>query len=117
MIRLAFVLLLVGPAGALALSPPQAPKPVVEVLLDHPSTKVVQITLAPGAPLPTHTTPVDATVVALSGSGTVVIGDKKVPLARHATVFLPKRVPHAVLNTGAGPLVLLVHHLKAAPAK
>lgn len=115
MFRIILIATLMSTGAAFALSPPPAPKPKAEMVLDEPSAKVVKITLAPGAPLPTHTTPVHATVVALSGSGIVVIGDKKVPIAQHGTVFLPKQVPHSVLNSGATPLVLLVHHLKAAP--
>lgn len=112
MFRLMTLSLLTLSGSALALSPPAQPKPVVEPVLDQPSVKVVKITLAPGATLPTHTTPVHATVVAVSGTGTVVIGDKKVPLTTQGTVFLPKAIPHAVINAGATPLVLVVHHLK-----
>jgi quercetin dioxygenase-like cupin family protein len=96
-----------GPAAAQA-------RPKVEVLIDAPSAKVVRITLAVGAILAAHTTPVHATVAALSGEGEVTIADKSQPLATHGAVFLPKEIPHAVKNTGAVELVLLVHHLKVA---
>ena len=112
MIRLTCLILIALTTPALALTPPDSPKPVVEAVLDQPSVKVVKITLAPGAVLPTHTTPVHATVVALAGTGTVVIGDKKEPLPTLGTVFLPKAIPHSVINAGQTPLVLLVHHLK-----
>lgn len=111
MIRLAICLLLAA-APALALSPPLEPKPQVELLLDEPSVKVVRITLAPGATLPAHTTPVHATVAALSGTGTVIIDKAQHPLTTHGAVFLPKGIPHAVVNAGPTPLVLLVQHLK-----
>ncbi|MCA9548172.1 MAG: cupin domain-containing protein [Myxococcales bacterium] len=104
-------------APALALSPPLPPKPQVEVLLDQPTAKVVKITLVAGGVLPAHTTPVDATVVALSGEGSVVIDKAVTPLPTHGAVFLPKDIPHAVNASGAGPLVLVVHHLKAPAAK
>ncbi|MGK0359656.1 MAG: quercetin dioxygenase-like cupin family protein [Bradymonadia bacterium] len=110
MFRLTTVCLLAMTGSALALSPLMQPKPIVEPVLDQPSVKVVKITLAPGAVLPTHSTPVHATVVALSSTGTVVIGDKTHPLASSGTVFLPKVVPHCVINNGSVPLV--VHHLK-----
>lgn len=90
---------------------PAAPAVKPEMLLKQPEAKVVRITLAPGAVLPTHTTPVHATVAAMSGQGEVTIADKKHALPTHGVVFLPKEIPHAVTNTGAAPLVLLVHHL------
>lgn len=109
----ALALLVIGllAAPAAALSPPKAPAPKVEPVFANPSVKVVKITLAPGTTLPAHTTPVDATVAALQGSGVVVIDQKRQALAPHGTVFLPKAIPHAVINDGKGPLVLLVHHL------
>lgn len=112
MLRLITVSLLAMSGSAFALSVPVQPKPVVEPVLDQPSVKVVKITLAPGGVLPMHTTPVHATVVSVSGTGTVVIGEKSHPLAAHGTVFLPKAVPHSVTNTGKVPLVMVVHHLK-----
>lgn len=106
--RLALALLLCAPtAFAEPTKPVQA-----QVQLDQPAVKVVTITIAPGATLPVHTTPVHATVVAMSGSGTVSIADKTVPLPEHGVVFLPKQIPHGVQNPGKTPLVLSVHHLK-----
>ena len=115
MIRLICLSLIALTAPALALTPPDSPKPIVELMLDKSSTKVVKITLAPGGVLPTHTTPVHATVIALSGTGTVVIGEKKEALPEGGAVFLPKAIPHSVINAGQTPLVMVVHHLKAAP--
>ncbi len=116
LIRLALATSLFVGGTALAETPPAAPaaaKPKVELLLDAPSAKVVRITLAVGATLPAHKTPVHATVAALAGEGEVTIADKAQPLATHGAVFLPKEIPHAVKNTGTTELVLLVHHLKA----
>ena len=91
---------------------PDSPKPDVLGLLDEPSVKVVRITLAPHATLAEHTTPVHATVAAMAGKGDVLIAGKRTALNPHTAVFLPKAIPHAVVNTGDTPLVLLVHHLK-----
>lgn len=106
-----FFACLIGGISVAAVAKEKPAKPQVAKLLQQPSVKVVKITLAPGGILPEHTTPVHATVVALAGSGTVSIGPKKQPLTEHGAVFLPKGIPHAVMNPGNKPLVLMVHHL------
>ncbi len=112
-------LILLGPAdarpaqetGPAAHTEPNS-TPVVLPLGEHASVKMVRITIAPGGVLPAHSTPVHATVAAMSGVGSVTIGQARHDLPHHGAVFLPKQVPHAVVNTGDTPLVILVHHLK-----
>ncbi|MCO4761324.1 MAG: cupin domain-containing protein [Myxococcales bacterium] len=51
-------------------------------------------------------------MAAMSGAGSVTIGQTRHDLPQHGAIFLPKQIPHAVFNTGETPLVVLVHHLK-----
>lgn len=76
-----------------------------------PGLKVASIVLRGGTVLPTHQSPVPVTIVALKGSGTVVVGAERFRIdSTHAT-YLPARVPHAVEPDKGTELVLLVHHL------
>ncbi len=105
------IVLLFLAMSSVALAAGDAHKPKVEPLLKEASVKVVRVTISPGSTLPEHTTPVHATVAAMSGEGRVTIGKKTTALPLHGAVFLPKKIPHSVINTGKTPLVLIVHHL------
>lgn len=103
-----------GPASR-SVELPSAPGPgeprEVRVLVDEPALKLASIVLRGGTVLPSHHSEVPVTIVALSGSGTVVAGAERLRLdPGHAVVLAPK-VPHAVEPDAGTDLVLLVHHL------
>ena len=108
----------VAPAGgpaAQTVALPGVPGPgdprEAKIVLDRPGAKVATIVLRGGTVLPTHEAPVAVTIVALSGTGTVVAGDQRLPLDGGHAVALAPGVPHAVEPTPGTDLVLLVHHL------
>lgn len=103
-----------GPASRtveLPLAPGPGEPREVRVLVDEPALKLASIVLRGGTVLPSHHSEVPVTIVALSGSGTVVAGAERLRLdPGHAVVLAPK-VPHAVEPDAGTNLVLLVHHL------
>ena len=42
--------------------------------------------------------------VIVTGSGTVEVGDRTIPVVEGDVVWTPPRVPHALTNTGSSPL-------------
>lgn len=79
-------------------------------LVDEPVLQLASIVLRAGTVLPTHHSEVPVTIVALEGSGTVVVGAERLRLDRTHAVFLAPKVPHAVEPDTGTDLVLLVHH-------
>jgi len=84
------------------------------VLLDAPELKLVSITLRGGTVLPVHTAPVPVTIQAVSGGGTVTVGEQRLRLDPAHLVFLAANTPHAVEPDPSTDMVLLVHHLRGA---
>jgi len=108
------------PAGAghrgveLPTTPGGGPAREMKVLLDTPSVKIAAITLRAGTVLEEHSAPVPVTIQALTGSGTVRIGEASEAISPGRMLFLAPGVPHAVVPEKGTDLVLLVHHLKGA---
>lgn len=80
-------------------------------LVDEPVLELASIVLRAGTVLPTHHSAVPVTIVALEGSGAVVVGAERLRLDRTHAVFLAPKVAHAVEPDPGTDLVLLVHHL------
>jgi quercetin dioxygenase-like cupin family protein len=83
----------------------------VKVLVDEPALKLASIVLRNGTILPAHSSEVPVTLMALHGSGVVVIGAERLRLDPGHAVVLASNVTHAVEPDGSSDLVVLVHHL------
>ncbi|MBT9560818.1 MAG: hypothetical protein IV100_32640 [Myxococcales bacterium] len=95
--------------------PPGEGKPrEVNVLVDEPALKLVTIVLRGGTVLPTHHSKVPVTIMALTGSGTITAGTKRLRLDPAHAVVLAAGVAHAVEPDAGADLVLLIHHLGRA---
>lgn len=86
----------------------------VRVVEDTPYLKLSLITLRNGEVLPEHSTPMPVTLQAVSGSGTVRVGERAERIAPGRMVVLSHGVEHEITPDAGSDLVLLVHHLKAA---
>ncbi|NLD56646.1 MAG: cupin domain-containing protein [Methanomicrobiales archaeon] len=75
---------------------------------DSPHAMAVVITLQPGEALKKHMTPVDVFFYVLDGSGIVEIGDEKESVGKDMLIESPARIPHRLLNPGAGVFRVLV---------
>lgn len=84
------------------------------VVADAPAVKIATIVLRSGTVLAEHSSPVAATIVALSGSGVVVVGTERLRVDAAHAVLLAPGAPHAVEPDAGTDLVLLVHHLGRA---
>jgi quercetin dioxygenase-like cupin family protein len=84
----------------------------VNMMLDTPHLKVASITLRKGTVLAEHATPMPVTIMAVSGSGHVVVGDQKVRIEAGKMVALAPHAPHSVVPDAGSDLVVLVHHVK-----
>lgn len=89
----------------------EGPPRQVSVLVDEPALKLASIVLRGGTVLPAHSADVPVTIMALEGSGTVVVGEERHRLDRTHAVVLGPDVMHAVEPDPDTDLVLLVHHL------
>lgn len=90
-----------------------APKEV-RVIDDNPHLKLVLVILRRGAVLPEHSTPMPITLQALSGSGTVRVGDRAEPLGPGRLVLVAPGASHEVTAAAETDLVVLLHQVKAA---
>ncbi len=88
----------------------------IKVVIDTPHVKIATITLRGGTVLEEHSAPMPVTISALQGSGTVKMGDKSEPVNAGHMVVLAPNVAHSVVPEGKTDLILLVHHMKPAPA-
>ncbi len=103
----------------IALPTPGAAGPGKDVakVLETPRLKLATITLRGGTALPEHAAPMEVTIVALSGSGDLVLaGGERVRLDPGHMVALAPNTPHAVEPDGEEELILLVHHIKPGGA-
>ncbi|AUX27909.1 uncharacterized protein SOCEGT47_085090 [Sorangium cellulosum] len=89
----------------------------VKVILDNPFMKVVVITLRAGTVLPTHTAPSPVTIQAIAGAGTVRSSGGEARIDREHLVALSPGAPHEVAPDPGTDLVLLVQHMRGAPAR
>ncbi|MEZ4265800.1 MAG: AraC family ligand binding domain-containing protein [Myxococcota bacterium] len=85
-----------------------------KVVVDAPAAKIATVVLRKGTLMPEHHSPVAATIVALSGSGTVVSGTQRLRIDAGHAVLLAPGAPHSVEPDPGTDLVLLVHHLGRA---
>ncbi|MCC6808559.1 MAG: hypothetical protein IT381_14130 [Deltaproteobacteria bacterium] len=83
------------------------------VLLETPHLKLASVTLRQGATLAEHSAPMQVTIQAISGSGTVKLsGDKSVRVEAGKLVVLAPNMPHSVVADDKSDLIVLVHHIK-----
>ncbi len=86
----------------------------VSVLVDHSHLKLATITLRNGTALPTHSTPVPATIQVLEGEGLIHVGPKAVAVSRGTLVLLAAGEEHDVVPAPGTDMSLLVHYLRSA---
>ena len=86
-------------------------------LLDEPHATILCIRLRHGAEFPTHNAPVPVIIQAASGSGTVIMGNDRVPIGNGRFVTLAPKIKHSVLPDSDVDLVLLVTQLRGGGAK
>lgn len=86
-------------------------------LLDEPHATVLSIRLRHGAEFPTHNAPVPVIIQAASGSGTVIMGNDRVPIGEGRFVTLAPKIKHSVLPDSDADLVLLVTQFRGGGAK
>jgi quercetin dioxygenase-like cupin family protein len=72
----------------------------VKKLFESEHVQVMHVTLKPGEELKRHVTPVDAFVYVLKGKGIVEVGEEKEEVKKDELVYLPKDIPHKVINSG-----------------
>ena len=77
------------------------PNQSVEKLHENEWTKLVQITIRNGATLAKHAAKEPVTIQCVSGSGTLVIGETRIPLTAGVIVPLEPNVEHAVESSPA----------------
>jgi mannose-6-phosphate isomerase-like protein (cupin superfamily) len=82
--------------------------PIRWVNLDPPPMTISRYLVAPGdaVSLHVHTGKAEYWVI-VAGSGLVRIGEAEIPVAVGDVVATPPEVPHALVNTGAEPLVFV----------
>lgn len=83
----------------------------LRMLVDEPALRLASIVLRAGTVLPEHHSAVPVTIVAVQGSGEVVLGSERLRIDATHAVVLAANVPHAVEPDTGTDLVLLVHHL------
>ena len=88
----------------------------VSVLLDESHVKLATITLRRGTVLPTHSTPVPATIQVLEGEGVIHVGSEAVAVSQGMIVFLAAGEQHDVVPAPGSDMLLLVHYLRCASA-
>ncbi|ALM74973.1 cupin domain-containing protein [Thermococcus barophilus] len=80
----------------------------VKKLIGMENVQILHVTLKPGEGLKKHATPVDAFLYVIKGKGMVEVGDEKEEVRKATLVYLPKKVPHSVENTGSLEMKFLV---------
>lgn len=77
-------------------------------IYSNPEGEIVHLSLAPGAHLKAHATPVNVAFYVLEGIATITIAEAKQSFQRDTIIDSPKDIPHAVTNEGSENLRLLV---------
>ncbi|BCV22238.1 cupin domain-containing protein [Moorella sp. Hama-1] len=78
-------------------------------VLDLPYINIMNLTLAPGDEVPSHTTPVDVLFHVIEGEGSITIGPETARVAAGDIVVSPAGIPHALeANTGTHFSVLVM---------
>lgn len=72
----------------------------VKRLFESGHVQVMHVTLKPGEELKRHVTPVDALIYVLKGKGIVEVGGGREEIKKDELVYLPKDIPHRVINSG-----------------
>jgi quercetin dioxygenase-like cupin family protein len=84
-----------------------------KVLLETPHLKLASLTLRQGATLAEHSAPMQVSIQALAGSGTVKLADgKTMRVEVGKMIVLAPNMAHSVVADEKTDLILLVHHLK-----
>ena len=86
----------------------------VEVLVDETHLKLATITLRDGESLPTHSTPVPATIQVVSGEGVITVEGEPMRVSAGSVVVLAPEAEHDVVPIDGANMVLVVHYLKSA---
>jgi quercetin dioxygenase-like cupin family protein len=82
-------------------------------IYDHPRGQALLVMLGPGEALRRHTAPVDIFIYVLEGEGVAHVGEATARLRADLLIPCAAGVPHALENTGEGPLRALVVKLGA----
>jgi mannose-6-phosphate isomerase-like protein (cupin superfamily) len=77
-------------------------------VVNVPGVVAMQLTIQPGQSVPRHSAPVNVFFYVLSGSGVIECGDERAAVSADTVVESAAGTQHAVHNTGADPLRLLV---------
>ena len=88
----------------------------VKVLVDADHLKLATIILRDGTSLPTHSTPVPATIQVLEGDGVIHVLGKPVAVEKGSVVVLAAGEEHDVVPRPESDMLLLVHYLRTAKA-
>ncbi|MEZ4224769.1 MAG: hypothetical protein R3B13_27705 [Polyangiaceae bacterium] len=83
----------------------------IRVLVDAPELELASILLQAGTEMPAHHSDVPVTILALRGTGAVVVGSERMRLDKSHAVVLARNVTHSVVPDPGTDLVVLVHHL------
>lgn len=87
----------------------------VTVLVDQDHLKLATIVLRKGTALPTHSTPVPATIQVLEGEGVIHVAGKPESVSTGSIVLLAAGQEHDVVPKSGTSMHLLVHYLRNAP--
>ncbi|GEA18794.1 cupin domain-containing protein [Moorella sp. E306M] len=78
-------------------------------VLDVPYINIMNLTLAPGDEVPSHTTPVDVLFHIIEGEGSVTVGPETAKVNAGEIVVSPAGIPHALAaNAGTHFSVLVI---------
>lgn len=84
-----------------------------KVLLETPHLKLASVILRQGATLAEHSAPMQVSIQALAGTGTVKLADgKTMRVEAGKMIVLAPSMAHSVIADEKTDLILLVHHLK-----
>lgn len=93
---------------------PEGGKKDVTVLSVSDTLKVANVILRAGTTLPTHSTPVPATILILKGQGVIHVGGTKTKVKEGSLIILEAGQPHDVVPEEGSDMQLLVHYLLGA---
>ena len=85
----------------------------VKVLMDEPHLKLATVALRRGTVLPSHSTPVPATIQVLEGNGVIHVAGEAVTVTAGSVVVLAAGQEHDVVPEKDGDMLLLVHYLRS----
>ncbi|QGP91003.1 Cupin domain protein [Neomoorella glycerini] len=78
-------------------------------IIDVPYINIMNLTLAPGDEVPSHTTPVDVLFHVIEGEGSITVGPETAKVSAGEIVVSPAGIPHALAaNAGSSFSVLVM---------